>query len=602
MKTRHCASIFLIILSVLIFSACQKATPQPTQSPVQPGATPTQAAVQPTAVPTSAETGAGNEVLAARDAALTYLSEHYSQDAPASGLGWSEERATPEGLVGSETYRYAGGDWIITVSYPVVAPEAVVYQVVVVNPATAFQWHGEVNATGDVTEFSTAAADPVLAARTATLAYLGEHYSANTPASGMTWTRTAMTPKGLVGAEAYQYRSGYWVVTISYPVVAPDMVVYSVVASNESTGFQWQGDIDASGKVVETTALISGQPVVGWYGLVGSGFAGEQFDAYLALEPEGTGKVGLTGTAPSIDIEIDGLRDSDTHAHFWGTLVCDESEQNGCQIAVTRLRQDAPGSLFDSDPVERWEGTIASTPEGAQFDDYFVLAGDFAVRYGIDSTDPALSAQLESLRDSEATVRLWGRLTCGIPDLNGSQIGVIAIEVVGGPQPPTPMSVDGWVGTIVKLAAGAEYDDYFEREDGERFGIDSTDEDTQKRIAALRTTGSRVRIWGHLLIDVPDVENKQIQLERYKLESRSQAVEGWVGTIIALEAGAQHDDYFERDDGQHYGIETPDPKLAKRLEMLREAGATVRVWGELLSDVLDVEGRQIRVVEIEEVE
>jgi hypothetical protein len=108
-----------------------------------------------------------------------------------------------------------------------------------------------------------------------------------------------------------------------------------------------------------------------------------------------------------------------------------------------------------------------------------------------------------------------------------------------------------------------------------------------------------VRIWGELLTGVLDVEGRQIQLERFEIEPRSQAVDGWVGTIVAFEPGAQHDDYFERDDGERYGIETADAKLAKRLETLRMDGSRVRVWGELLTGVLDVESRQIVVVEIE---
>jgi hypothetical protein len=380
------------------------------------------------------------------------------------------------------------------------------------------------------------------------------------------------------------------------------MVVYKVVASNQRTGLQWEGEVNATGDVTETRAPISGQPVVGWYGQVISLPEGAQFDDYLALEPEGTGEVGLTGADPTIEAEIESLRDSDSYAHFWGTLTSDAPDYNGYQLVVTRLRIDAPGPFFEADPVEAWDGVIFSTPEVAQYDDYFVLAGDFPVRYGIDSSDPALASQLESLRDTEATVRVWGRVTCGVMDVNGSQISVIAIAVVGEPAVGAPTSVNGWMGTIVPLAAGAEYDDYFEREDGQKFGIDSTDEDMQKRIAALRTVRARVRIWGRLVLDVPDVEGRQIKLERYELAPVSEPVDGWVGTIVKLDPGAQYDDYFERDNGQRYGIETPDPKLAIRLATLREAGARVQVWGELLSDVPDFEARQIRVVEIEVVE
>lgn len=590
MKNRGSTLGLLLIVSALILGGCRPETPQLTEIPTSPAATPTEAAVE---VPEGAQT--------ARDAALAFVSERYSEQAPAPGLAWTERRMTPEGIVGAETFQYTAQDWVVTVSYPVVAPESVVYQVVMSNPTTAFQWEGEVDAAGNVTEAGEEVSDPVLAARDAALAYLTEHYSEEAPAADMAWTRARLTPEDLVGAETYEYRSGHWVVTISYAVVAPDMVVYKVVASNQRTGFQWEGEVNAAGDVTETRAPISGRPVVGWYGQVISLPEGAQFDDYLFLEPEGTGEVGLTGADPTIEAEIESLRDSDSYVHFWGTLTSDAPDYNGYQLVVTRLRVDAPGPFFEADPVEAWDGVIFSTPEMAQYDDYFVLAGDFPVRYGIDSSDPALASQLESLRDTEATVRVWGRVTCGVMDVNGSQISVIAIAVVGEPAVGAPTSVNGWMGTIVPLAAGAEYD-YFEREDGQKFGIDSTDEDMQKRIAALRTVRARVRIWGRLVLDVPDVEGRQIKLERYELAPVSEPVDGWVGAIVKLDPGAQYDDYFERDDGQRYGIETPDPKLAIRLATLREAGARVQVWGELLSDVPDVEARQIRVVEIEVVE
>ena len=301
---------------------------------------------------------------------------------------------TPEGLVGAETFQYTAQDWVVTVSYPVVAPESVVYQVVMSNPTTAFQWEGEVDAAGNVTEAGEEVSDPVLAARDAALAYLTEHYSEEAPAADMAWTRARLTPEGLVGAETYEYRSGHWGVTISYPVVAPDMVVYKVVAANQRTGFQWEGEVNAAGDVTETRAPISGQPVVGWYGQVISLPEGAQFDDYLALEPEGTGEVGLTGADPTIEAEIESLRDSDSYAHFWGTLTSDAPDYNKYRIVVTRLRVDAPGPSFeaDADPVEAWDGMIFSTPEMAQYDDFFVLAGDLPVRYGIDSSDPALAS------------------------------------------------------------------------------------------------------------------------------------------------------------------------------------------------------------------
>jgi hypothetical protein len=97
---------------------------------------------------------------------------------------------------------------------------------------------------------------------------------------------------------------------------------------------------------------------------------------------------------------------------------------------VTRLRPEGPeGPFFDPDPVEGWEGTIVGNPAGSQFDDYFVLAGDFPVGYGIDSVDPYLADQLESLRDTQTTIRIWGEVTCPAIDSFGTHIVVTRIEV-----------------------------------------------------------------------------------------------------------------------------------------------------------------------------
>jgi putative hemolysin len=87
----------------------------------------------------------------ARDAVLAFLAEHDASAAPAAGLVWTEKHTKPDGLVGGESYEYAAGDWLIAVSYPVVAPENVVYTVVVSNQATGFGWEGRVDAQGQVT-------------------------------------------------------------------------------------------------------------------------------------------------------------------------------------------------------------------------------------------------------------------------------------------------------------------------------------------------------------------------------------------------------------------------------------------------------------------
>jgi putative hemolysin len=83
-----------------------------------------------------------------------------------------------------------------------------------------------------------------------------------------------------------------------------------------------------------------------------------------------------------------------------------------------------------SEPLADWWGVIESTESGAQYDDYFERQDLGQIIYfGIDSLDPAVQAQIVSLRDSGKIVHLYGTLFSNVPDYNGSQVQVDRIEV-----------------------------------------------------------------------------------------------------------------------------------------------------------------------------
>ncbi len=86
----------------------------------------------------------------------------------------------------------------------------------------------------------------------------------------------------------------------------------------------------------------------------------------------------------------------------------------------------APGA---SEPITDWWGVIKSTESGAQFDDFFERQDlGQPILFGIDSSDPAVEAQIEALRDSGKVAHLYGTLLSNVPDYNNSQIQVDRIE------------------------------------------------------------------------------------------------------------------------------------------------------------------------------
>jgi hypothetical protein len=96
------------------------------------------------------------------------------------------------------------------------------------------------------------------AARDVALAYVRTFH----PDAGLSeqaiWFEEEVTPSGLVGSATKQYRYETWVVTVTYPVVAPNDTIYTVSLDNSSTNTSWQGLVDAYGQVMETSFLVGG--------------------------------------------------------------------------------------------------------------------------------------------------------------------------------------------------------------------------------------------------------------------------------------------------------------------------------------------------------
>jgi putative hemolysin len=92
----------------------------------------------------------------------------------------------------------------------------------------------------------------------------------------------------------------------------------------------------------------------------------------------------------------------------------------------------------------------------------------------------------------------------------------------GGYMPPgSSEALSDWWGLIKRTPPGAQYDDYFERQDLGQviyFGIDSMDPAVKSQIEALRDSGKTVHLYGTLLSNVPDYNGSQILVDRVEIE------------------------------------------------------------------------------------
>ena len=95
-------------------------------------------------------------------------------------------------------------------------------------------------------------------------------------------------------------------------------------------------------------------------------------------------------------------------------------------------------------------------------------------------------------------------------------------QASGGYMPPgTSEEIADWWGVIKSTEPGAQYDDYFERQDFGQiiyFGIDSMNPAVKSQIEALRDSGKIVHLYGTLLSNVPDYNGSQIQVNRIEVE------------------------------------------------------------------------------------
>jgi putative hemolysin len=116
---------------------------------------------------------------------------------------------------------------------------------------------------------------------------------------------------------------------------------------------------------------------------------------------------------------------------------------------------------------------------------------------------------------------------CGVEVQTSSTLATTAestSDASGGYMPPgTSEPIADWWGVIKSTDAGAQYDDYFERQDlggSIYFGIDALDPEVEAQIVALRDSGKIVHLYGTLFSNVPDYNGSQVQVDRIEVEGK----------------------------------------------------------------------------------
>lgn len=216
-------------------------------------------------------------VLQARDAALSHVARTNDFPELTGRTDWSVADITQPDILGQGAYQFLSGDWMVAVSYPVVAPENVRYTVEIVHTASEFVWKGTVLPDGSIAESTEPHPDATFLddrweARNAALAYVINRYipsgdSRAEPAE-MVWAE--IWSGSLFGYMTSRYTCEHWEVEVEEPVVAVEDSVFIVRLISLDYGFSWEGTVDAFGRIIErqpplpvsdgTGSGLNGQP------------------------------------------------------------------------------------------------------------------------------------------------------------------------------------------------------------------------------------------------------------------------------------------------------------------------------------------------------
>jgi len=164
---------------------------------------------------------------------------------------WSHAVVNPEGLLGYSVQQFTGCGWVVNVSFPVVMKPTYIVSIRYTG-ADGFEWEGAVDQSGNVEETSTSLSLRVLFqedARDIVVAHLiGSLQELEGVEAPEEWTKTDLTPEGLLGLSISEFTSGAWTVRVRNSVVWKPTYEVEVEYSFDPA-LTWQGTVDQSGSV-----------------------------------------------------------------------------------------------------------------------------------------------------------------------------------------------------------------------------------------------------------------------------------------------------------------------------------------------------------------
>lgn len=183
-------------------------------------------------------------------------------------------------------------------------------------------------------------------------------------------------------------------------------------------------------------------------------------------------------------------------------------------------------------------------------------------------------------------------------------------------EPIEGLPVIAWTGHVASAPPGVQFDDYLilSPEGAGEVGLTGASQEIEDTIIELRDregVGEYATFWGTLICPAVDFGGCQLRVTdvRYGLyQTDPEPVEGWEGTVVCSRFNAAPGEVcgngfqLSGDFPVWYGLWSADPQILNDLEIARDTGIPIRVWGVIIAGVPDVNGTQIQLDRIQYLE